>query len=44
MVPKTWVNDKIYFDGLPLAAEKYLLKAVRQALDPEIPKGKVRSE
>jgi len=42
IVPRTWINDWIYFEGL--VAEDYLLKAIRQALDPEIPKGRVRSD
>jgi len=41
VVPRTWVNDKVFFEGL--APEKYLLKAVRQALDPAMPKGRVVS-
>jgi hypothetical protein len=44
-VPKIWVNDKIYIDGAAPSREMMAMtfvKMMEQALDPSIPKGKLR--
>ena len=44
-VPKIWVNDKVYIDGAAPSREMMAMTFVRmmeQALDPSIPKGKLR--
>jgi len=44
-VPKIWVNDKIYIDGAAPTRDMMawtLMKMIEQALDPSIPKGKLR--
>ena len=46
-VPKIWVNDKIYIDGAAPTRDMMaltLVKMIEQALDPSIPKGKLRIE
>jgi hypothetical protein len=45
LVPKIWVNDKIYIDGAaptPEMMEMALVLMIKQSLDPDIPKGKLR--
>jgi hypothetical protein len=44
-VPKIWINDKIYIDGAAPTRDMMawtLVKMIEQALDPSIPKGKLR--
>ncbi len=45
LVPKIWVNDRIYIDGAaptPEMMEMALVLMIKQSLDPSIPKGKLR--
>jgi hypothetical protein len=45
VVPKTWVNDRVFLEGIAPTAEMnemaYILM-IRQALDMSIPPGKFR--